>query len=113
MAGPLKTPSGKTVEGSHIAATSILKIHSSRRNGHIVKLRRKRHKKMSFTDNITMNTTSSRVSNTSKGKLKRGKDQGMTKTATSISLNKLGSVRNLSPRPTKNTNPKKIRCFTK
>jgi phage protein D len=109
-----KTPNGKTVEGSHIVEISILKvkIHSSRRSDRIAKPRRKKHKKMSFTDNITKNTTSSRVSNTNRGKPKRGKDQAMTKTATSISLNKLGSVTSPSLRPTPNTSPKKIPCST-
>ncbi len=110
----LKTNSGKTAEDSRIAAINILKvkIHSSRRKGHIVKRSRKKHKKMSFTDNITMNTTSSRVSNTNKGKPKKEKDQVTTKTATSISLNKRGSATNLSPRPIPNMNPKMIPCST-
>ena len=110
----LKTNSGKTAEDSRIAAINILKvkIHSSRRKGHIVKRSRKKHKKMSFTDNITMNTTSSRVSNTNRGKPKREKDQVTTKTATSISLNKRGSATNLSPRPIPNMNQKMIPCST-
>jgi DNA-binding GntR family transcriptional regulator len=111
---PPKIPNGKTVEGSHIAAISILKvkIHRIRGNGHIVKRKKKKHKKMSFTDNITKSTTSKRASNISRRRRMRGKDQGTTKTATSISLNKLGSVRNRSQRHTRNMNPMKILCFT-
>lgn len=113
---PQKTPSGKMVEASHIAAISILKVKihsSSSRNGHIVKRRRKKLKKMSFTDNITKNTTSSRASNISRGKPMRGKGQATTKIATSISLNQLGSARNRSQRHTRNMNPKKIPCSTR
>ena len=113
---PQKTPSGKMVEASHIAAISILKVKihsSSSRNGHIVKRRRKKLKKMSFTDNITKNTTSSRASNISRGKPMRRKGQATTKIATSISLNQLGSARNRSRRHTRNMNPKKIPCSTR
>ncbi len=111
---PLKIPNGKTVEGSRIAAISILKvkIHKIRRNGHIVKRKKKKHKKMSFTDNITKSTTSRRASNISRERRMRGKDQGTTKTATSISLNQLGFERNLSQRHTRNMNPMKSPCFT-